>query len=93
MDKMRGMMDDMLRVVDAIQRKARDDSIDGQDSVHSGIQGCAFKDLSTYVATQVKDTVYLIIVSQNACNVVRDSRNDQPLSKFVRARFDPIPGR
>ena len=51
MDKMRGMMDDMLRVVDAIQRKARDDSMDGQDSVHSGMQGCAFEDLSAYLAT------------------------------------------
>ena len=51
MDKMHGMMDDMLRVVDAIQRKARDDSMDGQDSVHGGMQGCAFEDLSAYLAT------------------------------------------
>ena len=51
MDKMRGMMDDMLRVVDAIQRKARDDSMDGQDSVHSRMQGRAFEDLSAYLAT------------------------------------------
>lgn len=76
LEKMRGMMDDMVRVVAAIQKRTRDDAMEGEDSVHGGMQGYVFEDLSAHLAAQVEDTVCSIIVSQNSCDVVRVSRND-----------------
>ena len=37
MDKMRAMMNDMVRVLEAVQRKARDDVMEEADSVHGGL--------------------------------------------------------
>jgi len=93
MDQMRGMMDSMVKVVEAIQKRAQDEAMDEVDSVTGGIQGLVFEDLSAHLARQVEDTVCAVIVSRNSCGINRISRTDQPLSKFARAIFDPIPGR
>lgn len=93
MEKMRGMMDDMVRVVSAIQRKARDEMMEEADSVNGGVQGYVFEDLSAHLATAVEETVCSVIVSQNSCDITGVSRVSQPLAKYARARFDPIPGR
>lgn len=52
---MRSMMDNMVRVVEAIQRRARDDAMEDADSVHGGIQGLVFEDLSAHLAAEVEE--------------------------------------
>ena len=37
LDKIRAMMNDMVRVLEAVQRKARDDIMEEADSVHGGL--------------------------------------------------------